>query len=116
FHTEPKICETAKSFVKQIQDSKIANEILEIWLFGSYARGNYKPDSDIDILIVSKKRNLDTTNGIDEISEKAMESVDYEELLAIMEIPQEEWLTMKKDHYPLAQSIEQEGILLWKNQ
>ena len=41
--------EIAKDFAKTIKSDKIKLMIL----FGSVARGDYRPDSDIDILVVS---------------------------------------------------------------
>jgi len=32
--------------------------VLKIYLFGSFARGNYTPDSDLDILVVLEKCDL----------------------------------------------------------
>lgn len=43
--------EIAKKFAKTMKSDKI-----KLMLFGSVARGNYRPDSDIDILIVSNYR------------------------------------------------------------
>jgi predicted nucleotidyltransferase len=44
-----------RSFVKEIRE-KLGNEILDIRLFGSKARGDFKEDSDIDIFILVKKK------------------------------------------------------------
>ena len=39
------------SFVQAIK-RRLDRNLVEIWLFGSYARGDYTPDSDYDMLIV----------------------------------------------------------------
>lgn len=44
--------EIAENFAKTINSDKIKL----IMLFGSVARGDYRPDSDIDILVVSNNR------------------------------------------------------------
>ena len=44
--------EIAKNFAKTIKSDKIKL----MMLFGSVARGDYRPDSDIDILVVSNYR------------------------------------------------------------
>ncbi|WP_407393484.1 nucleotidyltransferase domain-containing protein [Methanobrevibacter sp.] len=44
--------EIAKDFAKNIKSDKIKL----MMLFGSVARGDYRPDSDIDILVVSNYR------------------------------------------------------------
>ena len=44
--------EIAKNFAKRVKSDKIKL----MMLFGSVARGDYRPDSDIDILVVSNYR------------------------------------------------------------
>ena len=45
--------------IKTIQDYFKTQPVLKAWLFGSYARGEETPDSDVDILVVfdQKKGN-----------------------------------------------------------
>lgn len=111
----PKIPGVATILTDYLKKSHLSENILEVWLFGSYARGDYDLNSDVDLLIVLKDKNLEISQLITELSEKAMEAVHYEELLAPLEILNEEWNSMKQNKYTLAQLIETEGILLWKN-
>ena len=41
------------------QDKRIE----EVWLFGSYARGDYKADSDIDIMILLELSDIQDITG-----------------------------------------------------
>lgn len=111
----PKIPEAANFFINALQQSSLAKDILEVWLFGSYARGDYDLDSDVDLLIVLKNKNIELSKTIADLSENAMEKTDYEELLSVKEVDDKEWTTMKKNRFGLAQSVEEEGLLLWKN-
>ncbi|QSQ08439.1 hypothetical protein H0A61_00761 [Koleobacter methoxysyntrophicus] len=45
-----------EEFSKRIKD-KLESSLIEIRLFGSKARGKSMPDSDIDILIITKETN-----------------------------------------------------------
>lgn len=112
---KPEIPQAANFFVSELQQSSIANNILEVWLFGSYARGDYDLDSDVDLLIVLGNKNIASSKLITDLSENVMEKVNYEELLSVKEMDDKEWTTMKKNKFGLTQSIEQEGTLLWKN-
>ena len=40
------------AMIKTIQDYFKTQPVLKAWLFGSYARGEETPDSDVDILVV----------------------------------------------------------------
>jgi len=44
-----------ESFVKELRE-KLGDDILDIRLFGSKARGNFKKDSDIDIFILVRNK------------------------------------------------------------
>jgi hypothetical protein len=43
--------------IKQISDYFATQPVLKAWVFGSYARGEEKPNSDIDILVVFDHKN-----------------------------------------------------------
>lgn len=45
-----------ESFLYGIKQER--KKIREIYLFGSRARGDYRPDSDYDLLIVTRERDL----------------------------------------------------------
>ncbi|MBU1090106.1 nucleotidyltransferase domain-containing protein [Patescibacteria group bacterium] len=44
-----------KKIVKIIRESPQSRKIGKIYLFGSHARGDEKPDSDVDLIIEMKK-------------------------------------------------------------
>ncbi len=48
-----------KSLIPIIQRFMKSQPILRAWLFGSYSRGEERPDSDIDIMV-----DYDNSNGI----------------------------------------------------
>ena len=41
-----------QEIIKKIQEYFATQPVLKAWLFGSYARGEQTPESDIDILVV----------------------------------------------------------------
>lgn len=43
------------------------DDLLQVSLFGSYARDDYGPDSDIDILIIAKGNKYDAANYNDSL-------------------------------------------------
>lgn len=111
----PVIPGVATLFINEAKKSSSSKNIFEVWLFGSYARGDYDVNSDVDLLIILKEKTIASSHLITEFCEKAMEALNYEDLLSPVEISKEEWNLMQKNKYLLAQTIETEGILLWKN-
>lgn len=62
-----------KAFVEGIKPYR--NKIREIYLFGSRARGDYRPDSDYDLLVVTRKKDLALKDKIyDVVTDVSLES------------------------------------------
>ena len=95
--------EIAKDFAKTIKSDKIKL----MMLFGSVARGDYRPDSDIDILVVSNYRKdiwpQISTIIADTVLEKG-------ELLSVHVMP-EKVFNETKD-YSFLTNVLKEGIVL----
>lgn len=96
-----------KLFQDQVQ-SLYGNNLKQIILFGSYARGNFTLDSDIDILIVTQKKLLkpEREQLINFISDV---SINEDILINFIEM-----LTQKfeLEQSPLLLNIRKEGIML----
>lgn len=101
-------------FLNRLKKSELSKNISAVWLYGSYARGDYDLNSDIDLLIVLKNKDLEFSNILTDITEKAMKAVHYEDILSLYELDEKEWTSMKKNKYRIAQIIETEGRILWK--
>lgn len=62
-----------QSFLEGIQPYR--KEIREIYLFGSRARGDFRPDSDYDLLVVTRKRDLKLKDKVyDVVTDVCLES------------------------------------------
>jgi len=46
----------SKQYVKKVKQNHIT--VLDVWLFGSYAKGNYNIDSDIDLALVLPENSI----------------------------------------------------------
>jgi predicted nucleotidyltransferase len=102
--------------IKTILD-KFKQEIIRIYqdnlsqliLFGSQARGEAKPDSDIDVLIVLKssiKDRIKQEKVIQVISDLCLE---YELLISCVYVNEEQF---KNEKSPLLINIHKEGIII----
>ena len=83
----------------------------EIILFGSHARGDFRPDSDWDVLILLNKRKI-------EFSEKRLirkrlyqVELEAEQSISAFVFSSNEWYSNQKDT-PLFESVTSEGIHL----
>ena len=82
----------------------------KVVLYGSYVRGEYGEDSDIDLVIFTSRGPNDFSSLFDEISEATFEySVKYDMILSPVFENTREFYRMLKA-LPYYQNIEKEGI------
>ena len=79
-------------------------------LFGSKARGDSQPDSDIDVLIVVDEESWPLRDAISGVG--ADVSLEYGVLIGPRVIGQERWARMAREHFSLCENVAQEGIPL----
>ncbi len=81
------------------------------YLFGSRARGDYRPDSDWDILIL-----VDSSQVTNDIEDKFRESlfdieIDSGQIISTIIYPKKDWNNTLK-YSPLYKNVSKDGILL----
>lgn len=84
----------------------------EVWMFGSRARGNERPDSDVDVLLVvgrddQKERALETAYGVSGDLRRSYQT-------PLSPIVYSERELRAKRGLPLVKNIRMEGRLLWR--
>lgn len=84
--------------------------VLETVLFGSKARGDSTPGSDIDILIIVDEDDWRFSHAISDLA--ADVSLEYDVLVAPRVIGRERWERMRELRFSLYRNIVAEGIPL----
>jgi predicted nucleotidyltransferase len=106
------IPEAAQQALKELRDylEKIYGERLRgIYLYGSYARGDFHQDSDVDVLI-ALEGEVKPGQEIDRISDGVADiCLEHNVLIATFPVP-EEWLRVRKS--PLFENVRREGVRL----
>ncbi len=100
-----------KNILKVILDKlriELQDNLIDMYLFGSRARGNFDDKSDIDVLIIVKNRNSN-------ISDKIIDIIVNEEIKAGLNftplIKDEKTFKLEQQHNtPFYQNIINEGI------
>ena len=103
------IKELTEEFVSQVAEL-YGERLHKVILFGSYARGDFHEDSDIDYLVVLNDDEVDSYNEISFVSTITFDlSLKY--LMSVSAIPVSR---QRLEHYgsPLLRNVREDGILL----
>ncbi len=96
-------------FVKLIRAALVDN-VADIEFFGSKVRGDFTASSDIDILIIVKKRTLDVMDKVAEITSDL--NLEYNLSLSPVVFSEEEYKRNADMGSPFSLSIAAEGVKL----
>lgn len=95
--------------IKECYKSVYGGDIVEIILYGSYARGDYTPDSDIDIVAIVKGDRLDLQEKLKTVWDMSAEiGLENDVIVSPMVIPHDEFLKYRKA-LPYYRNISEEG-------
>ena len=106
---QPNECQAVTRFLDLLQQH-YSERVLQTVLFGSKARGDSRPLSDIDILIVIDQDDWRFSHAISTLA--ADVSLEYDVLIGPRVIGQERWERMKKQRFSLYRNVIAEGIPL----
>lgn len=84
--------------------------VQQTFLFGSKARGDSEPDSDIDILVIVQDESWSLRDAISAIAARV--SLEYNTLIGPRVIGCERWERMGRERFSFYENIAQEGIPL----
>ena len=86
--------------------------LCEVYLYGSYARGDYNAESDIDIVAIVKGERQQLQEQLKKIWDVVSDlELDYEVIISPTVIPYTEF-EIYKDILPYYKNIAQEGVKL----
>jgi predicted nucleotidyltransferase len=95
------------AFVSQGQKN-FPSQIIRFALFGSKARGDSGPDSDVDILVLVKEEDRDLRGKLIDLASDI--SLEYEVLLSPRVIGEERWRARKG--FQLYQNIARDAVAI----
>ena len=84
-------------------------DIRSIWLYGSYARGDYSDQSDIDLVAIVSGDRLVLQDKLEKVWDRASDlGIDHDAVISPAVIPYDEFMKYRKK-LPYYRNIEQEG-------
>lgn len=99
-------------FTKRVT-KRLDAQLQSIILYGSRARRNAEPDSDMDILIVVKDSLPSALEQVRAIRYEVMRQHQFRPLISLLLLSEQDWKDLAKRSAGLKHNIEREGIILW---
>jgi predicted nucleotidyltransferase len=103
---------TLDLFVERVKEHEKEN-LSQIILFGSVARGEANKDSDIDVLIVLKESSFEKRMKICDLSASVKWDMDFDDNAYLQTITISEEESNGLDYYELMLNTEREGVILY---
>ena len=96
------------SFLRRIVS--VRGNVVELYLYGSRARGDHRPDSDYDVFVVLRERNRETVDSLyDAVVDVVCESGS---LVSLKIVSREHFGKLVAAGNPLVANVLHEGVLL----
>jgi predicted nucleotidyltransferase len=99
--------------VKNRLVKKYGDRLLLLKLYGSKARGDSRPDSDIDLLAVVKRDSLKIRDEFFEETYDVMSKHDFKFLICLAVMGKREFEVYKNGNFSFYRNITRDGIDLW---
>jgi len=103
--------QTAIRFLLERLVERYPDEVQQVSLFGSKARGDFGADSDTDMLVLVKNESWDLRNSIWSLAARI--ELDYNVLFNVQVIGVERWKQMTLERFSLCHNVEKDGITLF---
>ncbi len=94
-------------FVNRVHE-RYNGQVLTTMLYGSQARGEATPDSDLDLLVITAEDDPYLHDGLRTLGARV--SLEHDVLLSVLVISQGDWANMAAQRFSLWRNIHAEGI------
>lgn len=103
--------EAVEEFVSLVVQ-RMSGQVKELTLFGSRARGDYRRNSDIDVLVLLNREDLKNWERIQSLS--AFVSLKFDVVISALVMDTKRYKLHTQLRTLLFKNISQDGIRLWK--
>jgi hypothetical protein len=100
-----------EDFVDAVRGS-LGSEVVDVQLFGSKARGDATPESDVDVLVVVRR---DAPKLIDALYDLLLGAcLDHDVYISLKIFSKAEYDRLNHPRTPFMQNVAREGVALWR--
>jgi len=109
-HLTPPERAALADFLARLRE-QYADEVVSVRLFGSRARGEGGPESDLDVLVVVRSEDWFAQRKVGEVALQPM--LDHSVVISTLIVGQKHYRKLARFHTPLYENVRDEGVNLW---
>lgn len=94
-------------------EKNLGSNLERLILYGSRARGDEMPDSDVDVLVVLRDASTEIREKVHRIAYRLMWDHEFQPLIALNIVSHEYYLMLQDADSSYIQNIQREGQPLW---
>jgi len=102
-----------KALTAELQ-RELGSNLLLLILYGSHARGEAEPDSDVDIFVVLRQSSEALYEKVREVAYKVMWEADFAYVFSLYLTDMHHYQTLEQHGSSFLRNIQREGKVLWK--
>ena len=104
--------EIIKEFARQVKGI-LGEDLVQVILYGSYARGDYRENSDIDIMILVDTSLKDLKSYEDKLTDVSVDfALEYLKVFSLIDVCYAEFSKWKQV-LPFYRNVAKEGVVLY---
>jgi predicted nucleotidyltransferase len=110
FDRQPRVATAVGRLLDHVSGSGDAR-VAEVRVYGSSVRGDWRPDSDVDLLVLVDSLDWRLAVSLQAPTVEALleDGVD----LSVRCVPEQAWRAMCASSHAFARAVEREGVVLW---
>lgn len=106
---DDRVRHAAEELVRRLR-ALLGEVLLEVRLYGSWARRQAAPDSDVDLAVIVRRADLQTWLRVQE--QAARLSLEHDLVLSVNLLSQREWEELQRLQTLYARRLQEEGVRL----
>ena len=100
---------TVKAYRRRLEE-RFGDELLDVRVFGSYARGEQHEESDVDVFVLLRELDAEKDRAASELAAEAWQASGL--FVAPLVFGEERFSTLRRHERRIAMDIEREGIVV----
>jgi len=93
---------------------RLGDNISMLILYGSEARGESRPDSDVDLIVVLRRYNPTMKKAVQDAVYDVMWQRDFDRMISVYVLASDRFEAQRQEGFSFVRNVERDGVVLWQ--